>query len=109
MHDAQEAYTGDVSHPLKCLLPEYKEMEKLCEAAVRWKFGLPAHESPCIKTADMRILATERRDLIINDGTEWSCLQGYEPYAFIIHPLPPQLAERIFIERFKELTGRKAW
>lgn len=105
LHDAPEAFIGDVSHPLKCLLPQYKEMEKLCEAAVRKTFGLPEHETPCIKTADMRMLATERRDLIINDGTEWSCLLGHEPYEFEIRAISPEFAENMFMYRFNELTG----
>lgn len=105
MHDASEAYLGDVASPLKWLLPDYKIIEAKCEDEIRRRFGLGAKKPPSVKIADMRMLATERRDLINHDGTEWLCLAGVDPYDFRITPMAPKDAERLFLLRFKELVG----
>lgn len=39
MHDAAEAYLGDVSTPLKSMLPEYLALEQKWEEAIGKKFG----------------------------------------------------------------------
>ena len=40
LHDAQEAYLGDVSSPLKALLPEYRAIEHRVQAHIFRSFGL---------------------------------------------------------------------
>ena len=66
LHDAAEAYIGDVIRPLKHQLPEYKAIEVRVEAAIAEAFGLRpliAIEREAIKAADRVALATERRDV----------------------------------------------
>ena len=41
MHDAAEAYVGDMVWPVKQAMPEYKRIEKLVEQAIAMKFDLP--------------------------------------------------------------------
>jgi hypothetical protein len=41
MHDAAEAFVGDVSAPLKQLLPEYRRIEATVQGAILARFGLP--------------------------------------------------------------------
>ncbi len=76
LHDAQEAYVCDIPSPLKRLLPDYRQIENYVESVIRRKFGLPEAVSDPVKYADLIMLATERQELDIHDGTEWPVLAG---------------------------------
>ena len=104
MHDAAEAYLGDVSSPLKQLLPQYKAIEARVEAAIFARLNLPAIPHPCIKHADLVMLATERRDLMLHQGGEtWTLLDGIEAMPMIITPMAPEQARHKFTNRFVDL------
>ncbi len=75
MHDAAEAFIGDVSKPLKDLLPEYRVIEKRVEAAIAARFGLPEKMPPAVKDADLVMLATEQRQLMRNRD-DWDYTRG---------------------------------
>jgi len=69
LHDASEAYLGDVVWPLK-QAPEmagYKVLEKRVEAAIAKRFSLPEVMPPIVKHFDLVLLATEKRDLMRED------------------------------------------
>lgn len=69
LHDAAEAYTGDISRPLKKLLGgSFRVIERRVQDAVDRRFGLewsPAIAA-AVKQADDVALATERRDLFFS-------------------------------------------
>lgn len=105
LHDAPEAYLGDVSSPLKALLKDYQEIEKRVEAAVLTRFGLSPNLPESVKRADLVLLLTEKRDLMPNDGVDWSPFGStIEPLERRIHPWVPELAKEVFLRRFRELT-----
>lgn len=104
MHDAAEAYAGDIVGPLKQLLPDYKVVEKRVEAAVAERFGFPVEMSPEIKHADLRLLRTEQRDLTSGHADNWNGLDEYPPLKQTIMPMSPESAAHAFLNRFHTLT-----
>ena len=106
LHDAAEAYIGDVSKPLKSLLPDYKRIEARIEAAVFKRFGLPEVLPDAVKRADLILLRTEQRDLMDAEGEDWTYTEGVAPLLARIHPQSSKLARDSFLSRFKFLTQR---
>ena len=106
LHDAAEAFIGDVSKPLKVMLPDYKRIEQRVEAAVFARFGLPAELPVCVKEADRVMLRTEQRDLMAADRDVWTFTEGAQPLAGRITPQPPRAARVQFLERYSVLTGK---
>lgn len=105
LHDAAEAYIGDVSAPLKRLLPDYKAIEQRVEEAVLTRFGLPSILPACVKVADLCMLAAEQRDLMAehSDAWEWETIAGVRPQEAKITPVGPCLARDLFLSRFDQL------
>lgn len=105
LHDAAEAYTGDMLKPLKHALPDFERLSNNIEAVIRKKFGLPPEKSPCIREADYRAVLTERRDLLPPKmTTDWGVARA-EPWEHCISAWPSRKARYKFFERFIELTG----
>jgi len=104
LHDAPEAYLGDISSPLKASLPAYKQYEHQFERVLRGKFGLPVIFDPAVKVADLRALATEWRDLMPEGANIWTT--KLEPWTdvSVTDPWDPDEAYLEFIERYWELT-----
>lgn len=79
LHDATEAYVGDMTRPLKALLPDFSAIEHGIWLAICERFQLDPQLPECIHEADMVALATERRDLMPEHGESWPCLEGVTP------------------------------
>ncbi len=109
LHDAAEAYVQDMIRPIKHS-PEmrvYREViEDRMERAICQVFGLPFPLPREVKTADNRILMTERRDLIRPHSWDWFA-KDFEPAAEEILPLLPEHAEELFLRRYAQLTGKE--
>jgi 5'-deoxynucleotidase YfbR-like HD superfamily hydrolase len=107
LHDAAEAFIGDVSRPLKALLSDYKVIEKRVEDAVLARFGVDPKLPPEVKVADIIMLATEQRDLMTRRATDWGILEGVTPLAETITPLLPAEAKVAFLARYYELVAAR--
>jgi len=104
LHDAAEAFIGDVAAPLKQLLPEYKVIEHRVEKAVLAKFNIELPLHPEIKKADLILLSTEQRDLMPHHDDEWVSISNVKPMTEKINPLASNDAYRLFLERYEFLT-----
>ncbi len=105
LHDAAEAFLGDISSPLKQLLPEYIVLEKRLEVVIRSHFKLPAEMPASVKYADMAVQAAEKRDLMPDTDRVWPFLEGIKPWHMWIRPWSPDEALLEFLMRYKELTS----
>lgn len=103
MHDAAEAFVGDVSKPLKVMLPDYQLIEDRIEAAVFARLGLPAKLPECVKHADRVLLRTEQRDLMFADRDVWTFTGDAQPLRGRIEPIGPSEAKKAFLNRYFEL------
>lgn len=92
LHDAAEAYIGDIVGPLKAQLSGIHEIEGRLHQAISIKFGCGHIIPPEVKRADLIMLATERRDLLPAHEDAWECLEGITPCEHKIVPWPPTVA-----------------
>ena len=108
MHDASEAYLGDMPHPPKHRSPlgaAFKEAETHLEQAIRDRFAIRAGV-PEIKAADRALLATERRAFSA-ETWHWPELEGVEPLDLDLRAWSPERAAEEFAERYAELQARR--
>ena len=109
MHDATEAYLGDMPHPLKHRSPlgaAFKDAEDHLERALHERFGIKPDVLE-IKRADRALLATERRAFSSEDW-HWPELEGVEPLDLELTAWSPDEAAQAFAERYAELEARRA-
>ena len=104
LHDASEAYTGDLIRPLKAQ-PEmigFCHVEKALQAVICRRFGLYERMPRSVSHADDVLLATEARDLMPGGGRDWRLMP--EPLEVPIHPWDWRVSEIRFLARFRDLT-----
>lgn len=115
LHDATEAYVGDMVRPLKegmrnysnqmgveCL---YEETERKVWIAICQRFNLDPALPASVKHADLAALATEKRDLMPTHPESWPCLAGIEPHPAYIDPWQPSYAAIHYHHRLLQLMA----
>jgi hypothetical protein len=108
MHDATEAYLGDMPHPLKHRSPlgaAFKAAEDDLERAISDRFRVKP-DVPEIKRVDRALLAAERRAFSA-ERWHWPELEGVEPLDLDLTAWPPDEAAEAFARRYAELDGRR--
>jgi hypothetical protein len=107
LHDASEAYLGDLPHPVKHrseLGALYRTIEEPLQAAILTRFGLSTSAPPLVKEVDRAALAAERALLMRPaDDAWWPELAGVAPLDVEIVPWSPQQSETEFLDRFEAL------
>lgn len=104
LHDASEAYCGDVASPLKALLPGYKKIEEGVQEALATYFGLQYPWPKEVHDADKIMYVTERQT-ISNTGKDGMWYTNLVPENIEIKGLAPSSAYKLFMERYEELTN----
>ncbi len=105
MHDASEAYIGDIVRPLKRLLPQYTELEEKVMFALSVKFGFEWPMPDEIKALDNAMIAWEHKNLRgQQDPTVWDPKLS-EEFKIPQHaPWSPEFSRKQFLKRFAELA-----
>lgn len=109
MHDASEAYLGDMPHPIKHrseLGAAFKAAEDRLEQVLRERFKIKP-DVPEIKRADRALLATERRAFSAEDW-HWPELEGVEPLDLQLSAWRPDEAAAKFAARYEQLDAARA-
>jgi 5'-deoxynucleotidase YfbR-like HD superfamily hydrolase len=101
MHDAPEAYVGDMVRPLKYSMPQYMEAEAKVWRAIAARFDLPLEIPKEVKLADDRALMTEKRDLL--PSTFNFDMVHAAPFDEQVDDIPPGVAKTLFLLRFQSL------
>ncbi len=87
MHDAHEAYCGDMSSPMKAAVGDgWKVLEHRLERALRSAWGLHTaayDHGDHIRQADLIALATERAQLMPPGASLWPCLVHVQPVTWV--------------------------
>lgn len=113
LHDAPEAYVGDMASPLKhannAQAQERREAEERLMDRICDTFGLARSEPKSVRLADARMAVTERRDLLPDDPDwrerpGWVALADVEPYEFRVVEWGPSAARYHFLSRFAQLA-----
>jgi len=106
MHDAAEAFIGDIAKPLKALLPDYAVIEERVETAVLARFGLPAKLPHPVKVADMTMLRIEQAQAMDN-ADAWADIEDMPSTGIKLMFWWPDVATKRFLRRFDELGGHQ--
>ena len=98
LHDASEAYIGDVAKPLKLLLPDYQKIELGIEAAIAVRFGLDTSEAAAedIRYYDRMLLKAEKLTFWPGDKA-WPGFENIERVDVEFEYWPPDKAAEEFL------------
>ena len=113
LHDAAEAYLGDIPSPIKQFLGEYCDIEDKLLAVIMDKYNVTylEEEANIVKQADLQQLRTEAHYLIPSGGEDWTIWTKYPDFTVSggHRPkcAPPQFAYQAFMLVFNNLTQPK--
>lgn len=112
MHDAPEAYIGDLNRPLKHYTEAgvaYRRQEAIIQKAIAERFGFSVVEPPSVKIADNSMLFAEKKQIMGYTFKEpQEEINQYDvSNGIVIESWSPAQAKEMFLKRFEELyTGR---
>jgi hypothetical protein len=103
LHDAAEAYIGDMIRPLKPIFLSFMEIERKIERCIFDRFDLKGEIPEAVKDADTRILTDEFIFLFPKEAVERHGLHARPRLGLNIARLTPADARLLFLRRFERL------
>lgn len=103
LHDATEAYMGDMIRPLKRQMPDYVAAENRLMEVIAERFGLVGLCPSEVKAADNRILRNERAAVLGPAPLPWASEEQMPPLDVTIHCWSPQEAEEQYNAHLADL------
>lgn len=104
LHDATEAYVGDMVRPLKHAMPAYRQAEDRLMGVICGRFDIERTCPAEVKAADNRILRDERDALMADPPLPWTSVEDVPALGVRIHGWSPAEAECRYLARLAELT-----
>lgn len=104
LHDAAEAYVGDMAAPLKAIMPEFREIEHRIEQVIAVRYGIALPLPRNLKELDVRILRDEHEQVMPTSANNWP-VDNLEPLRVRIEFLPPHEAKRRFLNTYERLLA----
>lgn len=103
LHDATEAYVGDMVRPLKIDMPEFREAEDRIMDCIVEKYELTSLTMPAsVHDADARIILNEKEAVMLTTESQWD-LDGLIPLDVKIQAWTQPVAQSMYLSRFCEL------
>jgi hypothetical protein len=107
LHDATEAYVGDMIRPVKIMIPEFGVVEDRFTVAIGKKFNTPTKMSPECHLIDNIMVTWEKRDLLPNSEA-WPRLPDISIYNFpTLRCWGWRKAEREYLKMYERLFNGK--
>ncbi len=104
MHDAAEAFCGDVVKPLKVMLSEYAAIEARVEKVIGQKFGIDfAKHHDAVRDIDRAMLIAERKHFFTSDNVVWTGEKEVRTINVVFRASCPYSAEMNFLAKAGEL------
>lgn len=119
LHDAHESVLTDVPSPIKPYLPDWCELDRRLERAVRDQFVLPPEKTLGCAQADLYALFMEAYWLMPNKGADYVDPKGMRDKALELlevapgfyehHGWLPEEGMEQFLRRYEYLTGGETY
>jgi len=107
MHDAAEAYIGDLPKPLKQLVPDFVALENQIHRAIGAKYGIDFElHHATVKRFDNMLLKAERMAFWPDDHSEWEGLGSIEDAAVPFSFYGPETGKEAFLRSARTLGVR---
>lgn len=104
LHDAAEAFIGDMVRPLKRSMPEFVVVENRILSQLAFAYGLEPDMPASVKRADNVALATEQKLIMAPAPADWALLEKADPDIVEIPEMHPAEAFQHFMQTWDYLV-----
>lgn len=99
LHDASEAFVGDMPSPLKALCPDYRRIENRVHEAIAQFYDIPYPHPAVVKQVDKALYKTEREVLTSVEDRMWHVDVPRAEFVQF-HLYSPEQAKEAFLSRY---------